>query len=251
MNHLTIQHLPELPFEIEEAVNQLRVNLGFCGDQIKTVMITSSVPNEGKSFITMQLWRMMAEVGSRVLLIDCDLRKSEMRAKYGISSDEKITGIAHYLAGKVELPDAIYSTNVPNGFLMPLAASVANPSILLENPRFAEMVEVCAGQFDYVLIDTPPLESVADALRIATHADGVVLVVRSGRTSRKLVADAAEKLQRTGAPILGVVLSRAEMDRRGSRYYKRYYYNGYYSKGYGHKPGRPQTAVNTNNQIGR
>ena len=98
------------------------------------------------------------------------------------------------------------------------------------------MVEVCAGQFDYVLIDTPPLESVADALRIATHADGVVLVVRSGRTSRKLVADAAEKLRRTGAPILGVVLSRAEMDRRGSRYYKRYYYNGYYSKGYGHKP---------------
>src|SRR5699024_264723 len=109
-----------LPFEIEEAVNQLRVNLGFCGDQIKTVMITSSVPNEGKSFLTMQLWRMMAEVGSRVLLIDCDLRKSEMRAKYGISSNEKITGIAHYLAGKVELPDAIYSTNVPNGFLMPL-----------------------------------------------------------------------------------------------------------------------------------
>ena len=72
------------------------------------------------------------------------------------------------------------------------------------------MIEVCAGQFDYVLIDTPPLESVADALRIATHADGVVLVVRSGRTSRKLVADAAEKLRRTGAPILGVVLSRAE-----------------------------------------
>ena len=145
MNHLTIQHLPELPFEIEEAVNQLRVNLGFCGDQIKTVMITSSVPNEGKSFITMQLWRMMAEVGSRVLLIDCDLRKSEMRAKYGISSDEKITGIAHYLAGKVELPDAIYSTNVPNGFLMPLAASVANPSILLENPRFAEMIGGAGG----------------------------------------------------------------------------------------------------------
>ena len=166
MNHLTIQHLPELPFEIEEAVNQLRVNLGFCGDQIKTVMITSSVPNEGKSFITMQLWRMMAEVGSRVLLIDCDLRKSEMRAKYGISSDEKITGIAHYLAGKVELPDAIYSTNVPNGFLMPLAASVANPSILLENPRFAEMIEVCAGQFDYVLVNDDLEKAYAEADRV-------------------------------------------------------------------------------------
>ena len=230
MNHLTIQHLPELPFEIEEAVNQLRVNLGFCGDQIKTVMITSSVPNEGKSFITMQLWRMMAEVGSRVLLIDCDLRKSEMRAKYGISSDEKITGIAHYLAGKVELQDAIYATNVPNGFFLPLAASVVNPAILLENPRFAKMIET---------------ESVADALRIATHADGVVMVVRSGKTSRKLVADAVDKLKRTGVPILGVVLNWVEMSRKGSYYYKHYYYNGYYGKGYGHENSKKRSAVKT------
>ena len=122
---------------------------------------------------------------------------------------------------------------------------------ILGSKYFKEMVTSLRKVYDYILIDTPPLESVADALRIAAYTDGVVMVVRSGKTSRKLVADAAEKLRRTGAPILGVVLSRAEMDRRGSRYYKRYYYNGYYSKGYGHKPGRPQTAVNTNNQIGR
>ena len=89
MNHLTIRHLPELPFDVEESINQLRVNLGFCGDQIKTVVITSSIPNEGKSFIAVYLWKMLAELGSRVLLIDCDLRKSEMRTKYGISSAEK------------------------------------------------------------------------------------------------------------------------------------------------------------------
>lgn len=116
MNELTIQNLPELPFNVEEAINQLRVNLGFCGDQIKTVMITSSVPNEGKSFITIHLWKMMAELGSRVLLIDCDLRKSELRTKYGIGSKEKLTGIAHYLAGKIELEQAIYATNIENGF---------------------------------------------------------------------------------------------------------------------------------------
>ena len=167
MNHLTIQHLPELPFDMEESINQLRVNLGFCGDQIKTVVITSSIPNEGKSFIAVYLWKMLAELGSRVLLIDCDLRKSEMRTKYGISSAEKITGIAHYLAGKVELQDAVYETNIPNGYMIPLSAPVANPSILLENPRFSEMIETCAGKFDYVLIDTPPLESVADTLHIA------------------------------------------------------------------------------------
>lgn len=230
MNHLTIQHLPELPFEIEEAVNQLRVNLGFCGDQIKTVMITSSVPNEGKSFITMQLWRMMAEVGSRVLLIDCDLRKSEMRAKYGISSDEKITGIAHYLAGKVELQDAIYSTNIPNGFFLPLSRPIANPAILLENERFSSMTKQCREIFDFILIDTPPLGRVADALKIATHVDGTVMVVRSGQTPRKVVEDAMGQLQRTGTPLLGLVLNRVEAKQKGS-YYRRYYSGDYDGSG--------------------
>ena len=251
MNHLTIQHLPELPFDVEESINQLRVNLGFCGDQIKTVMITSSIPNEGKSFITIHLWRMLAELGSRVLLIDCDLRKSEMRTKYGISSPEKITGIAHYLAGKVELQEAIYATNIPNGFMIPLSTSVANPAILLENPRFSEMIEACARQFDYVLIDTPPLESVADALRIATHTDGVVLVVRGGQTSRKLVVDAIDKLKRTNTSVLGIVRNRVEMNQKGGYYYKRYYYNGYYGRGYGRANSLKQPAADTKNQIGR
>ena len=242
MNNLFIKNLPGLPFAVEEAINQLRINLGFCGDQIKTIMIASSVPDEGKSFITIHLWKMMAEMGSRVLLIDCDLRKSELRTKYGISSTGKITGIAHYLAGKVELKDAIYATNIPNGFFLPLATSVANPGILLENSRFSSMIGTCASQFDYILIDTPPLESVADALRIAAYTDGVVMVVRSGKTSRKLVADAVDKLKRTGVPILGVVLNWVETGRKGSYYYKRYY-SGYYSKGYGHETNKKLFAV--------
>lgn len=243
MKNLTVQNLPELTFEVEEAINQLRVNLGFCGDQIKTVMITSSVPDEGKSFIAIRLWRMLAELGSRVLLIDCDLRNSEMRIKYNIGSTEKMTGIAHYLAGKVELEDAIYATNVPNGFMIPLADSVINAPILLENQRFADMIKACADQFDYVLIDTPPLESVADALRIATHTDGVMLVVRSGQTSRKLVADAVDKLRRTKAPILGVVLNRVEMNKKRGYYYKRYYYSKYY----GRKNRKAQSKVDLKN----
>ena len=86
MNELILQNLPDLPFDIEESINQLRVNLSFCGDQIRTVMITSSVPNEGKSFITLNLWRLLASLGNRVLLIDCDLRGSVMRTKYEIKS---------------------------------------------------------------------------------------------------------------------------------------------------------------------
>ena len=214
MNKLIIQNLPELPFDVEEAINQLRVNLGFCGDQIKTIMVTSSLPNEGKSFIAVYLWKMLAGLGSSTLLIDCDLRKSEMRAKYGISSTEKITGIAHYLAGKVELQDAIYSTNIPNGFFLPLSRPIANPAILLENERFSSMTKQCREIFDFILIDTPPLGRVADALKIATHVDGTVMVVRSGQTPRKVVEDAMGQLQRNSSAGPGAESSRGQTERQ-------------------------------------
>lgn len=231
MKKLMIQKLPVMPFDVEEAINQLRVNLGFCGDQIKTIMITSSIPGEGKSFITINLWRMLAELGKRTILIDGDLRKSEMRTRYEMGSEGGMTGIAHYLAGKVELEEAIYETNIPNGFMLPLSTSVVNPTILLENPRFSEMLNRCSEMFDYILVDTPPLESVADALRIASHVDGTVMVIRSGVTSRKVVEDAAAKLSRSGTPLLGVVLNRAQVNKNGNYYYHHYYY-GSYGKGY-------------------
>ena len=72
MKELTIHNLQKLPFNVEEAINQLRVNLSFCGDQIKVIMVTSSLPDEGKSFVTIHIWKMLAELGSRVLLIGCD-----------------------------------------------------------------------------------------------------------------------------------------------------------------------------------
>lgn len=245
MNELMIKNIPELPFDVAESINQLRVSLGFCGDQIRTIMVTSSVPNEGKSFITVNLWKMLADLGSRVLLIDCDLRNSELRTKYGISSENKITGIAHYLSGKVELKDAIYATNIVNGFILPLNTTIANPTILLEGSRFSSMVEQCAKIFDYILIDTPPLGSVADALNIATHADGTVLVVRSGETSRKIVENSVYLLKRTGTPLLGLVLNRAEINNKGSYYYKRYYHYGNYYKNYsGYGYGKKKQPTN-------
>ena len=235
MKELTIHNLQKLPFNVEEAINQLRVNLSFCGDQIKVIMVTSSLPDEGKSFVTIHLWKMLAELGSRVLLIDCDLRKSELRSRYGIGSKEKITGIAHYLAGKVELDDAIYATNIHNGFFCPLSSTVINPTLLLENDRLTTMLEQCAAAFDYVLIDTPPLEIVVDALHIAPHADGTVMVVRSGHTSRKAVINTVNQLKRTGTPILGLVLNRVDADQHGRYYYKRYYHNKVYGKEYAYK----------------
>lgn len=235
MKKLEITKLPQLPFDVSEALNQLRVNLSFCGSEVKTVMVTSSLPNEGKSFIAMQLWKMTAELGIPTLLIDCDFRKSELRSKYGFSLSGQATGGVHYLAGKAELDDVIYETNVPNGYIIPVAKTVSNPTILLENPRFDAMIEKCREKFSMIIVDTPPLGSVADALNVATHCDGTVLVVRSGQTPRKIVGDSVQLLRRTEVPLLGVVLNRAEISGKSNMYYyHRYYKSGYYYGGYGY-----------------
>ena len=228
MRELEINKMPELPFNVTEALNQLRINLSFCGDQIKTVMMTSSVPDEGKSFLAVQLWKMMAEVGNPVLLIDCDFRNSERRRKYGIRSVEQ-----EKLLGKAEIQDVVYKTNVPNGFMIPVASTIVNPTILLESPNFQKMLEYCSGLFPFILIDTPPLGSVADALNIARHCDGSVLVVRSGSTPRKMVENSVQLLRRTESPLLGIVLNRADTGSKSNAYYHRYYGSNGYGYGYG------------------
>src|SRR5699024_10273285 len=158
MKELELHKIPNLPFDVSEALNQLRINLGFCGDQIKTIMVTSSVPNEGKSFVTLQLWKMIAEVWVPAVLIDCDLRNSEMRRKYEVRilRNEKLVGVPHYLAGQAAIEDVIYKTNIPNGYMIPVTSAIANPTILLESPNFTRMLEYCAERFTYVLVDTPP-----------------------------------------------------------------------------------------------
>ncbi len=237
MRALEIKRMPELPFDVSEALNQLRINLGFCGDQIKTIMVTSSVPNEGKSFITMQLWKMMAEVGTPALLLDCDFRNSELRRKYSIHNlqEGKLLGAAHYLSGQADIESVVYKTNVSNGYMIPVTSAIANPTILLESPNFAKMLTYCKEHFTYVLVDTPPLGSVADALNITRHCDGSVLVVRSGDTPRKIVENSVQMLKRAESPLLGVVLNRADVNSRSSAYYHRYYHSNYYYKnGYRH-----------------
>lgn len=229
MKTLELKTLPELTFDVQEALNQFRINLGFCGENIKKVMVTSSVPNEGKSFISIQLWKMLAEVGVRTLIIDCDLRNSEMRSKLGISyTDGSAIGCAHYLAGKATLDDVIYKTNIKNGYMIPAANTIINPIMLLENESFDRMLSKVSDVFDMVIIDTPPLASVADGLNIATKVDGTVLVVRSNETPRRLINNSVSLLKRTGTPLLGMVLNRIDTKSGGSGYYSRYYKNGYY-----------------------
>lgn len=229
MKSLTINNFSELPFDVAEAINQLRVNLSFTDANIKKIVVTSSVPNEGKSFVAINLWRAMALTGKKVLFVDCDLRASEIIDIYDIHTTDAFYGIAHALSGQCPVQEVMYKTNIPNGYMIPSVNAVSNPSTLLETKYFKEVLDQVAEVFDYVIIDTPPVGTVADALAIGKVADGNIVIVRSGYTKKALVKDTLDSLKITNKPLLGVVLNRVDVSRNGSYYYKGYgsYYGNY------------------------
>lgn len=206
--------LPELSAEGEKALDRLRVSLRLCGEEMRVVLVTSSAPGEGKSFVAAHLWRSMARAGRRTLLIDCDLRGEGTPAKYGLEGPGGAAGLAHCLAGRAKPEEAICKTDLLNGWLLPSAAPAANPAQLLEGPRLAELLAFCRQNFDFVVVDAPPLDGAADALRAAGCCDGALLVIHSGRTQHPLVEESVEMLERTGRPLLGFVLNRADVRRR-------------------------------------
>ena len=176
---------PELPYAVEEAINRLRVNVSFLGSDIRKIMIVSSEPNEGKSFIAMNLWRQMAVTGERSILIDADMRNSTMVNSYKISREDgkELWGLSHYLSDNKKLEDCVLNTPIPGGDLLPNVNNIVNPSMLLDSRRFSELLDFLAARYRYVFLDVPPLGLVSDAEKIGSLCDGAIMVVRSGVTS--------------------------------------------------------------------
>ena len=226
--------IKDMPYAAEEALNRLRVNIKFCGKNTKKIVITSSVPNEGKSTVSVRLWKLLAEAGFPTVLVDVDLRKSELQKKYEVEGIKE--GLNHFLSGLAEYEDVVYETNIPKGHIVPVTTLLENPSALLEDPRLGELLDRLAEDYRYVIIDTPPLDNISDGALIASMSDGAVLVVRCGETSKALVRQSLQQLDRVGCPVLGTVLNRAEI-RSGAykKYYNRYgkKYDDYYGAYYG------------------
>ena len=229
MKMVKIENMPKLPYAVEEAINRLRINIDFLGADIRKIMVISTMPDEGKSFVTMQLWRQLAETGVRTVLIDVDMRKSVMAGKYEITGDgderEDLKGASHYLSGDLPLKDVVYHTQFDKGDILPNTVNIINPSRLLESSRFAVLLEGMAERYRYVLLDSPPLNMVSDGERIGHLCDGAILVVRSGTTPKSLIKNSIRQLERAGCPLLGIVLNRVEGE-KGGYYNKRY--GGYY-----------------------
>ena len=134
MRKISISNLGSLPYDTEEAMNRLQVNFTLCGKQNKKVMITSSVPDEGKSFVSAHLWRLLAEAGNKVVLVDADIRRSVIRRRYQLTpEDGNNIGLAYYLSGQAELEEVIYSTDIPGAYIIPTFHTVVNPTILIQS----------------------------------------------------------------------------------------------------------------------
>ena len=232
MKKLILDNTGDLPYSVDEALNRLRVNFGFVGTEYKKIIITSSTPDEGKSFVAVQLWRMLAESGKKVILVDGDIRKSVLRSRHRIKgqNEEENQGLAYYLSGQAEMEDIIYATNIENGYMIPITYTVSNPALLIQSERFPRLLDTLAKTFDYVLVDTPPVSAVSDGDLIASYCDGAIFVVRGGVTPRRVIASSLKQLEAANCKLLGVVLNRVEM--KNSAYYYKYNKNGYYYSRY-------------------
>lgn len=211
MNKIKMDSIQELPYAVEESINRLRINVSFLGNEIKKIMVVSTLPNEGKSFVTMQMWKQMANAGIKSVLVDADMRNSVLVKKNDMERQDgkEMKGLANYLAEDFSLDEVTYESPFENGDIIPNVENIINPSMLLESDKFGNMLNELSKDYRYVFVDAPPLGLVSDAEKIGSMCDGAILVIRSGEITRAEVKNSIKQLERSGCKILGVVLNRA------------------------------------------
>ncbi len=218
----------ELSFATTEALNQLSINMAYSGKNIKTIAVTSSHANEGKSFVSFELANSLAKINKKVLLVDADMRKSVLRERLSMNTAE--AGLSEYLAGNAALKDVISHSSNPNLDIVLSGKHVPTVTSLLSSELFDELCVAVSKEYDYVIIDTPPLGIVGDAAIVATKVDGTLIVVESGSTGREEFAHVRRELDSVNANGIGVVVN---MVGNGRDSYYSYYGRYYGKKGYG------------------
>ena len=207
----------------KEAFRGLRTNIRFAlSEQPRLMAITSSAPAEGKSTIAVNLALTLAEQGSRVLLIDADLRRPQIHRILGV---ERLPGLADVLMGQAELGHAIVESPVHPGLsVLPGGSATGSPAELVGGDAFMNLVLALREEYDTVLVDTSPVLAVTDAALVGTVADGTIVVVRANQTDQNALSQCVEQLRRVNANLVGIVLNDVPLDNVGySSYYDSYY----------------------------
>ena len=197
--------VPELPFQVNEAINALRGNIQLSGFNIKVVGVTSALKHEGKSSLSFRLAQSFAALGKRTLYIDCDIRNSQTLLRYKLRRPG--AGLSEFLCGKADLDSIIYTTDDPYFDLIFTGEVAPNPSELFSGELFKAVLQYLKEVYDYVIVDTPPINAVIDGVLISNLCDGVVLVVESGVTERAVAKHAKQQLDYAGVKLLAQGLS--------------------------------------------
>jgi protein-tyrosine kinase len=210
-----------------EAYRTLRTNIQFAGldRPCKTIVVTSATPAEGKTTTAANFAAVCAQSGSRVLLVDGDLRKPTLHRIFGLDNQRGLT--TTMIEGK-SLADVAIPTRVPNLSVVVSGPLPPNHAELAASRRMHDLLEAATRIFDLIVIDTPPVLSVSDAVALAAQTDGVILVVRGGKTSAEAARHAAEQIDAVKGRILGVLLNRVDIRHGGYYADHQRYYDAYY-----------------------
>jgi len=226
-----IELLPHLHLRsvVAEAYRSFRTSLLLArAGGWKTLVVTSSLPGEGKTATSVNLAVVLGQLGRRVLIVDADLHKPHVHEVLGVSNR---VGLVSVLAEGADFEKAIQATKLPGVSVLPAGPVSPNPSGLLASEGMERLLEIQKGIFDHVVIDSPPVQAVADALILGNLSDGVVLCVKGGETAREVVVRTRDKLSRAGARVLGVLINNLPSPAGG---YGGYYpYKGDGTYGYG------------------
>jgi len=224
-NIFVVEKDPKSP--ISEAFRTLRTNIKFSNldKPIKTLLITSPIPEAGKSSVSINLALTMAQDKYKVVLVDTDLRKPTI---HKIFQQDNKTGLTNILVEDKKLKEVMRRvTDVdPNLYFIPSGPIPPNPSELLGSNRMKELIKELQEQADFVIFDSPPVIAVTDALVLATQVDGVVLILNFGEVPREAAKRTKELLEKVKANILGVVLNKIDMEKEAQYYPYYYYYYG-------------------------
>ncbi len=224
MKELIVHNYPKS--SLTEAIKAVRTNLRFSSvnEKVRTILLTSSIAGEGKSFVSANLATTFAEGGEKVILIDCDLRRGRQKEIFGLHRTSR-TGLSNLLIDKDwknNLKQYIHKTEIKNLSIIPTGSTPPNPSILLESNKMEQIVEELKKQYDIVIFDTPPVGGLTDALIMTRLSDIVLIVARAKKTTLELLENTKQALTNVNANIAGVILN--QVDKKDNKYYKNYYY---------------------------
>jgi len=214
---------------VAESYRQLRTSLllSSAGGAPRTLLVTSSQPAEGKTTTSVNTAISLAQTGAAVLIIDADLRRPRVHKVFSLKNN---AGLTNYLAGEGDMASLIQIA-MPNLYVLPAGPLPPNPAELLGSPKMKQAVETLSANFDYVVIDSPPVSSFADSLILSSLVEGVIIVVKARITPREMAQRTKAHLQSVGAKILGVVVNHIKPQPHDYYYYSAHYNRYYYGNG--------------------